>query len=129
MVSKMKCPNCGKEISADSNFCIFCGAKVSHVSRQSMAVNCGNNVAQNAGAGETSWQKWEIGEVKKKGKVVWAESYGKFILASLINEICFELGIIFLFYFNIIGILGGCLEFTCHKCHIGWLLLFCYCQS
>lgn len=99
------------------------------VSRQSMAVNCGNNVAQNAGAGETSWQKWEIGEVKKKGKVVWAESYGKFILASLINEICFELGIIFLFYFNIIGILGGCLEFTCHKCHIGWLLFFCYCQS
>ncbi len=38
----MKCPNCGKEIASDSNFCEFCGMKISTVS---------SNHSQEKGAG------------------------------------------------------------------------------
>ena len=32
----MECPNCGKEIASDSNFCEFCGAKLVHEQTESM---------------------------------------------------------------------------------------------
>ena len=55
----MKCPKCGKEAKAESNFCTYCGTKLQET------CNCWVNKKGNYNCGESSCPGYSLYRIEK----------------------------------------------------------------